>query len=31
MAILQGQKAVTAYLNSKQLVPFGFAQQYRRD
>ena len=25
---LQSQKAVTAYLKSKQLLPFGFARQY---
>ena len=24
----QSQKAVTAYLSSKQLLPFGFADQY---
>ena len=28
-ADLQSQKAVTAYLKSKQLVPFGFARQYK--
>ena len=25
---MQSQKAVTAYLKSKQLLPFGFAQQH---
>ena len=29
--VVQSQKAVSAYFTSKQILPFGFAEQYSRD